>query len=139
MPFVFLWNSPSFSSYAEFSLPLLFGVQDMKSAVITPCGHFFHASCLKKWLYVQESCPLCHGPLKSQSAPTSAPVTAPPDAAPASPNAERQDLVAVEEDTQAGEASPNVTTQSSLQNSAEPELKSDKVQEEPCECDLKSG
>uniref|UniRef100_A0A672RMF8 RING finger protein 145 n=1 Tax=Sinocyclocheilus grahami TaxID=75366 RepID=A0A672RMF8_SINGR len=40
--------------------------QDMKSAVITPCSHFFHAACLKKWLYVQETCPLCHGQLKSQ-------------------------------------------------------------------------
>nr|XP_020455459.1 RING finger protein 145 isoform X1 [Monopterus albus]XP_020455460.1 RING finger protein 145 isoform X1 [Monopterus albus] len=42
--------------------------QDMTSAVITPCSHFFHAGCLKKWLYVQESCPLCHSQLKSQTA-----------------------------------------------------------------------
>ncbi|XP_035998837.1 RING finger protein 145 [Fundulus heteroclitus] len=41
--------------------------QDMNSAVITPCSHFFHAGCLKKWLYVQETCPLCHAQLKSQS------------------------------------------------------------------------
>lgn len=41
--------------------------QDMKSAVITPCSHFFHAGCLKKWLYVQETCPLCHCQLKSPS------------------------------------------------------------------------
>uniref|UniRef100_A0AAX7U7G2 RING finger protein 145 n=1 Tax=Astatotilapia calliptera TaxID=8154 RepID=A0AAX7U7G2_ASTCA len=41
--------------------------QDMTSAVITPCSHFFHAGCLKKWLYVQETCPLCHSQLKSQS------------------------------------------------------------------------
>ncbi|MBN3286422.1 RN145 protein, partial [Polyodon spathula] len=49
--------------------------QDMKSAVITPCSHFFHAGCLKKWLYVQETCPLCHSQLKSQSqqATTAAP------------------------------------------------------------------
>lgn len=39
----------------------------MNSAVITPCSHFFHAGCLKKWLYVQETCPLCHSQLKSQS------------------------------------------------------------------------
>ncbi|KAL4631269.1 RING finger protein 145-like [Arapaima gigas] len=43
--------------------------QDMTSAVITPCSHFFHASCLKKWLYVQETCPLCHSQLKGQSQP----------------------------------------------------------------------
>lgn len=41
--------------------------QDMKSAVITPCSHFFHAGCLKKWLYVQETCPLCHCHLKHSS------------------------------------------------------------------------
>nr|XP_009684010.1 PREDICTED: RING finger protein 145 [Struthio camelus australis] len=41
--------------------------QDMKSAVITPCSHFFHAGCLKKWLYVQETCPLCHCQLKNPS------------------------------------------------------------------------
>lgn len=41
----------------------------MKSAVITPCSHFFHAGCLKKWLYVQETCPLCHCQLKNSSQP----------------------------------------------------------------------
>lgn len=45
----------------------------MNSAVITPCSHFFHAGCLKKWLYVQETCPLCHSQLKSQSPTTAAP------------------------------------------------------------------
>ncbi|KAF7249571.1 hypothetical protein EYD10_04217 [Varanus komodoensis] len=43
--------------------------QDMKSAIITPCGHFFHAGCLKKWLYVQETCPLCHCQLKNPTQP----------------------------------------------------------------------
>ena len=32
----------------------------MSSAKITRCGHYFHASCLRKWLYIQSSCPLCH-------------------------------------------------------------------------------
>nr|CAD7411758.1 unnamed protein product [Timema poppensis] len=32
---------------------------EMKSARVTPCGHLFHATCLKKWLYVQDRCPLC--------------------------------------------------------------------------------
>ncbi len=27
---------------------------------VTLCGHFFHTPCLKKWLYVQDSCPMCH-------------------------------------------------------------------------------
>ncbi|KAG9339353.1 hypothetical protein JZ751_023745 [Albula glossodonta] len=30
------------------------------SARITPCHHYFHASCLRKWLYIQETCPMCH-------------------------------------------------------------------------------
>lgn len=109
----------------------------MKSAVITPCGHFFHAACLKKWLYVQESCPLCHGPLKSQSTSTNTPVSAPPDALPANMNAETQNLVAVEEETQAGEASPSITTQSCLQSSAEPELQGGKFHKESCNCESK--
>lgn len=46
--------------------------QDMHSAVITPCSHFFHSACLKKWLYVQETCPLCHQQLKSQVQPIGA-------------------------------------------------------------------
>lgn len=45
----------------------------MNSAVITPCSHFFHAGCLKKWLYVQETCPLCHSQLKSQTPTAPAP------------------------------------------------------------------
>uniref|UniRef100_A0A665WL30 RING finger protein 145 n=1 Tax=Echeneis naucrates TaxID=173247 RepID=A0A665WL30_ECHNA len=34
--------------------------QEMSSAVITYCRHFFHGNCLRKWLYVQDTCPLCH-------------------------------------------------------------------------------
>lgn len=30
------------------------------NARITPCQHFFHGACLRKWLYMQDSCPLCH-------------------------------------------------------------------------------
>lgn len=34
--------------------------QEMRSAKITRCNHFFHGVCLRKWLYVQDHCPLCH-------------------------------------------------------------------------------
>lgn len=39
--------------------------QEMKSAKITRCRHFFHGVCLRKWLYVQDRCPLCHKILHS--------------------------------------------------------------------------
>lgn len=35
-------------------------LQEMYSAKITRCRHFFHGVCLRKWLYVQDRCPLCH-------------------------------------------------------------------------------
>ncbi|XP_050483192.1 protein TRC8 homolog [Bombus huntii] len=34
--------------------------QEMQSAKITRCNHYFHSVCLRKWLYVQDRCPLCH-------------------------------------------------------------------------------
>lgn len=34
--------------------------QEMFSAKITRCNHYFHGVCLRKWLYVQDRCPLCH-------------------------------------------------------------------------------
>jgi E3 ubiquitin-protein ligase RNF139 len=34
--------------------------QELKTARITRCHHFFHGVCLRKWLYVQDRCPLCH-------------------------------------------------------------------------------
>ncbi|XP_043922527.1 E3 ubiquitin-protein ligase RNF139 [Protopterus annectens] len=30
------------------------------SARTTPCRHYFHALCLRKWLYIQDTCPMCH-------------------------------------------------------------------------------
>uniref|UniRef100_A0A8C4I7Z6 E3 ubiquitin-protein ligase RNF139 n=1 Tax=Dicentrarchus labrax TaxID=13489 RepID=A0A8C4I7Z6_DICLA len=30
------------------------------SARLTPCNHYFHALCLRKWLYIQDTCPMCH-------------------------------------------------------------------------------
>lgn len=35
-------------------------LQEMSHARITPCGHYFHGSCLRKWFNVKQSCPLCH-------------------------------------------------------------------------------
>ncbi|XP_069833238.1 RING finger protein 145-like isoform X2 [Dendropsophus ebraccatus] len=43
--------------------------QEMSGAVITSCCHYFHPDCLRKWLYIQDTCPLCHKPVTSSSAP----------------------------------------------------------------------
>ena len=29
-------------------------------ARITSCSHFYHSICLRKWLYLQDTCPMCH-------------------------------------------------------------------------------
>lgn len=34
--------------------------EGLESAKVTNCGHYFHAVCLRKWLYVQNTCPMCH-------------------------------------------------------------------------------
>lgn len=35
--------------------------QEFTSAArLTPCRHYFHALCLRKWLYIQDTCPMCH-------------------------------------------------------------------------------
>ena len=35
-------------------------LDELKSARVTPCNHLFHRFCLKKWLNVQNKCPMCH-------------------------------------------------------------------------------
>ena len=42
--------------------------EEMESAKVTHCGHLFHAVCLRKWLYVQNTCPLCHEVLYAEEA-----------------------------------------------------------------------
>ena len=38
------------------------------SAKITPCGHYFHGGCLKKWLFVQDHCPMCSAKIIEENA-----------------------------------------------------------------------
>ncbi|CAG0887337.1 unnamed protein product [Cyprideis torosa] len=33
--------------------------QPMRRAKVTRCYHMFHGNCLRKWLYIQDRCPLC--------------------------------------------------------------------------------
>ena len=37
------------------------------TAKITPCGHFYHGNCLRKWLFVQDHCPMCSKKICSTS------------------------------------------------------------------------
>lgn len=41
-------------------------IQEMTSAKITRCNHYFHGVCLRKWLYVQDRCPFCHEIIMNQ-------------------------------------------------------------------------
>lgn len=41
-------------------------MQEMTSAKITRCNHYFHGVCLRKWLYVQDRCPFCHEIIMNQ-------------------------------------------------------------------------
>lgn len=41
--------------------------QNMDNAKVTRCGHFFHGNCLRKWLYMQDKCPMCHNVLHAMS------------------------------------------------------------------------
>lgn len=40
--------------------------QELQTARVTRCRHFFHSTCLRKWLYVRDMCPLCHSTLYHQ-------------------------------------------------------------------------
>ncbi|WKX91867.1 hypothetical protein Q1695_010139 [Nippostrongylus brasiliensis] len=35
----------------------------LEEARVTPCKHFFHGACLRKWLSVRQVCPLCYSEL----------------------------------------------------------------------------
>lgn len=111
----------------------------MKSAVITPCSHFFHAACLKKWLYVQETCPLCHGQLKNQLQLASSPVAANQNPAEVE---QEQGEPQVELDTEEGTQAKNTPP---MKTSAEPELGTDllsgssKIQPKECDTEAESS
>ncbi|GAA6110522.1 RING finger protein 145 isoform X1 [Tachysurus ichikawai] len=81
--------------------------QDMTSAVITYCGHFFHESCLRKWLYVQETCPMCHTSIKpSTSIPKPAAGDAQSNPVQTQHHPPQQEPAAEHTDTHQGEQDP---------------------------------
>lgn len=40
--------------------PICFCELSAHEALITNCNHIFHFICLRKWLYLQDTCPMCH-------------------------------------------------------------------------------
>uniref|UniRef100_A0A4W4GGY8 RING finger protein 145 n=1 Tax=Electrophorus electricus TaxID=8005 RepID=A0A4W4GGY8_ELEEL len=79
--------------------------QDMTSAVITYCGHFFHGNCLRKWLYVQETCPMCHTSIKQPaSTQTTAAHDIHPQPAPPQPHPHHQETAPEHADVHQEEA-----------------------------------
>ncbi|XP_014844822.1 PREDICTED: RING finger protein 145-like [Poecilia mexicana] len=97
--------------------------QEMSSAVITYCGHFFHGNCLRKWLYVQETCPMCHQTVRPTPASQS---PAPGNEAPASqedpgpdpaPQEGEQDL-----ETPSDEGNPDLAQQQLEESESEDRL-----------------
>lgn len=82
-------------------------LQDMTAAVITYCGHFFHGNCLRKWLYVQEICPMCHTPIKpSTTIPAPAAGDSQPNPAQTQPHPPQQEPTTEHTDTHQGEQGP---------------------------------
>ena len=60
--------------------------QELLTARVTRCRHLFHGVCLRKWLYVQDSCPLCHELIyKPEAVEQQAAVQLPLAAAPGGP------------------------------------------------------
>ncbi|XP_075963494.1 RING finger protein 145 isoform X2 [Anarhichas minor] len=107
--------------------------QEMTAAVITYCGHFFHGNCLRKWLYVQETCPMCHQTVRptqvTGQSPTSgdAPAAqtqrdAGPEPAPAAEHQEgdqNQDNNGPAQETQSDAVTPDPTEQQEETNGSE--------------------
>lgn len=115
----------------------------MTSAVITYCGHFFHGICLRKWLYVQETCPMCHKPIRpSTSEPASGDAHPnPPQPQPHSPNHEsppEHPDTQQEEHDPSGDEAPSTET-SSRENSEQnlkcgPSVDSEDINSAMCSC-----
>ncbi|CAH1732826.1 unnamed protein product [Aphis gossypii] len=47
------------SQLSEFNDICAICYQNMRSARITACNHYFHSECLRKWFYIKDLCPMC--------------------------------------------------------------------------------
>ncbi|XP_062851136.1 RING finger protein 145 [Trichomycterus rosablanca] len=107
--------------------------QDMTSAVITHCGHFFHGSCLRKWLYVQETCPMCHNPIRPSTAMPSPPADdTHPNPAQPEPHPPHPEPPPEHTDTQQEERDPCGDEVNSTDEESETSSREDNVQNLKC-------
>lgn len=65
------------------------------SVRVTRCRHLFHGSCLRKWLYVQEKCPMCSASINliiqaEEAKPTTTATEAPDNESSKSPGQDRK-------------------------------------------------
>ncbi|KAM3594799.1 uncharacterized protein V6R79_014393 [Siganus canaliculatus] len=96
--------------------------QEMSLAVITYCGHFFHGNCLRKWLYVQETCPMCHQTVRpTPYGPSQTPADAPAPPAEAPQTDHDPDPPAGERDQTQGETRSEAPTPDPTEEAQEEE------------------
>lgn len=107
---------------------------EMSSARTTHCHHFFHGPCLRKWLYVQDKCPMCHAPITLKDAYVPQESTDPPrDATPPPPDAIERELganIPLPEDGENEDLSLLNTDDEEAGDSSMEEVINDEVKEE---------
>lgn len=57
------WANATTQEIFEYSdvCPICYqSLSELGGVCITPCSHLFHRNCLRKWLYSQAKCPMCH-------------------------------------------------------------------------------
>ena len=60
-------SDPNKLEYPECSICLM-EVNEGQNTILLPCGHMFHEECVKKWLEIHNTCPLCRFELPTDDA-----------------------------------------------------------------------
>ncbi|KAK9371318.1 hypothetical protein V1509DRAFT_573483 [Lipomyces kononenkoae] len=62
-----------------------------ETVTLLPCQHFFHPACIKHWLSISDSCPICRHPITAKTPPSETAETEQNRSAPLGPDAEPVD------------------------------------------------